>query len=395
MRLTKSFVFTLLTISILSYGLDGSAFADSHDILPVSVSISDPLPLYAAGDEITITGNLKNYDAADGYGLTFVVSSSNNPRIHIGQPVPNSDGSFEVRFIVGGNLWNVNGEYTIEFHYNSNIGTAVINYNGAAGPSTTLDNDPPEFDISGNTRDFVTNLELGDVYSAGTIQNIFDESDTSTSVTGTSSVDTNTAGEYTVTYRVTDSENNYAEITETVRVAGSAPPPPPPPPPTTPPVEPSTDPVCGPGTELVDGICQVVSTTPPSPPPTNGCLIATAAYGTELAPQVQLLREVRDNTLMSTSSGITFMSGFNEFYYAFSPAIADMERESPVFRQAVQAFITPMISTLPIMSLADDGSEFDVLGLGISVIALNLGMYIAAPALIGFQVHKYFKSRKH
>ena len=44
----------------------------------------------------------------------------------------------------------------------------------------------------------------------------------------------------------------------------------------------------------------------------GGCLIATAAYGSEMAPQVQLLREIRDNQLMNTESGSAFMSGFNE-----------------------------------------------------------------------------------
>ncbi len=125
----------------------------------------------------------------------------------------------------------------------------------------------------------------------------------------------------------------------------------------------------------------------------GGCLIATAAYGTELAPQVQLLREIRDNTVMSTESGVAFMTGFNTLYYSFAPAVADMERENPMFQEAVRAFITPMISTLSIMSLAEDGSEAEVLGLGISVIALNLGMYIAAPALVGFTVNKRLRSR--
>jgi hypothetical protein len=125
----------------------------------------------------------------------------------------------------------------------------------------------------------------------------------------------------------------------------------------------------------------------------GGCLIATAAYGSELAPQVQFLREIRDNTVMSTSTGTAFMSGFNQLYYSFSPTIADMERENPMFQQAVRAFITPMVSTLSIMTLADDGSEAEVLGLGISVIALNLGMYVAAPAAVGFVSHKYIKSR--
>ena len=125
----------------------------------------------------------------------------------------------------------------------------------------------------------------------------------------------------------------------------------------------------------------------------GGCLIATATYGTELAPQIQLLREVRDNTLLSTTSGTTFMTGFNQLYYSFSPTISDLERENPVFQEAVRVFITPMISTLSIMTLAEDGSEVQVLGLGISVIALNFGIYIAAPAIVSRKVHKYIKTK--
>jgi len=109
---------------------------------------------------------------------------------------------------------------------------------------------------------------------------------------------------------------------------------------------------------------------------------------------VQFLREVRDNTVQSTTAGTAFMTTFNQFYYSFSPTIADWERQNPIFKESVKAFITPMITTLSIMTLADEGSEVEVLGLGISVIALNLGMYIAAPATFVFQVRKYFKSRK-
>ncbi|MCH9659196.1 thioredoxin domain-containing protein [archaeon] len=124
----------------------------------------------------------------------------------------------------------------------------------------------------------------------------------------------------------------------------------------------------------------------------GGCLIATAAYGTELAPQVQFLREIRDNTVMSTASGAAFMTGFNQLYYSFSPTIADMERENPMFQEAIRVFITPMISTLSILSLAEDGNEFQVFGLGASVIALNLGMYIAAPAIAGFAISKRLRN---
>jgi len=82
------------------------------------------------------------------------------------------------------------------------------------------------------------------------------------------------------------------------------------------------------------------------------------------------------------------MSGFNELYYTFSPTIADMERESPMFKEIVKAGLTPMISTLAIMENAE--SESEVLGLGLSVIALNLGMYVGAPAIVIVSIRKFF-----
>ena len=120
----------------------------------------------------------------------------------------------------------------------------------------------------------------------------------------------------------------------------------------------------------------------------GGCLIATATYGSELSPQVQFLREIRDNTVLSTSSGIAFMTTFNEFYYSFSPTIADLERQNLAFKEAVKLFITPMISSLSIMSLADTGSENEVIVFGISVILLNLGMYIVSPTILIWQIKK-------
>ena len=120
----------------------------------------------------------------------------------------------------------------------------------------------------------------------------------------------------------------------------------------------------------------------------GGCLIATATYGSEMAPQVQLLREIRDNQLMNTDSGASFMSGFNQFYYSFSPYIADMERESPVFKETVKIGITPLLSSLSIMSYAE--SESEVVTYGIGVILINFGMYVAAPVMIGYKIKKVF-----
>jgi len=102
----------------------------------------------------------------------------------------------------------------------------------------------------------------------------------------------------------------------------------------------------------------------------GGCLIATATFGSELAPQVQQLRELRDNTLLKTSSGSIFMTGFNELYYSFSPTIADLERQSPFFKEAVKLTITPLITSLSILNYVDMNSEANVLGYGIGLILL-------------------------
>jgi peptidyl-prolyl cis-trans isomerase B (cyclophilin B) len=118
----------------------------------------------------------------------------------------------------------------------------------------------------------------------------------------------------------------------------------------------------------------------------GGCLIATATYGSEMATEVQQLRELRDNQLLQTEYGTAFMGAFNDIYYSFSPVIADYERENPLFREAVKIAITPMISSLSLMENAD--SESEVLGLGLSVIALNLGMYLGVPAIVVIGIRK-------
>lgn len=122
----------------------------------------------------------------------------------------------------------------------------------------------------------------------------------------------------------------------------------------------------------------------------GGCLIATAAYGSEIAPQVQLLREVRDNVLLSTSSGAGFMTVFNSVYYSFSPTVADWERDSPTFKAMVQVILTPMLSTLSILNAVEINSESEMLGYGIGIILLNVGMYLAIPAVI---LHRISKSK--
>lgn len=80
----------------------------------------------------------------------------------------------------------------------------------------------------------------------------------------------------------------------------------------------------------------------------GGCLIATAAFGSELTPQVQFLRDFRDNHILSTVAGSSFMNVFNTWYYSFSPYVADYERQQPWLQQTVKTAIYPLLGILQI-----------------------------------------------
>jgi len=146
--------------------------------------------------------------------------------------------------------------------------------------------------------------------------------------------------------------------------------------------------------KVVEKISGAAPTEQTQEPKGGGCLIATAAFGSEMAPQVQFLRELRDNTVLQTESGISFMAGFNQFYYSFSPAIADYERENPAFKETVKLALTPLLTSLTLLQYVDIDSESEMLGYGIGVILLNIGMYFVAPAVLIMTVTKKTWNRK-
>ncbi len=121
----------------------------------------------------------------------------------------------------------------------------------------------------------------------------------------------------------------------------------------------------------------------------GGCLIATATFGSELAPQVQQLRELRDNTILNTFSGTSFMTSFNQIYYSFSPTIADIERQNPLFKEAVKIAISPMLSSLSILNYVNIDSEQEMLGYGIGIIFMNIGMYFIAPIFLIYKIYSF------
>ena len=99
------------------------------------------------------------------------------------------------------------------------------------------------------------------------------------------------------------------------------------------------------------------------------CLIATATYGSELAPQVQFLKAFRDQQIARTFAGSNFMIAFNAWYYSFSPTVAQYENSNPSARAVAKVVLYPLISILQISS-----STFSLLGTEPEVAALVAGL---------------------
>ena len=113
------------------------------------------------------------------------------------------------------------------------------------------------------------------------------------------------------------------------------------------------------------------------------CIIATAAYGSNIAPQVQFLRDFRDNQIRSTAAGSSFMQAFNIWYYSFSPSVAEYERGEPWLQQAIRIGIIPL---LEILQLSENGyalidGEAGALAAGFVASAL-IGMVYFGPIAV-------------
>ena len=84
------------------------------------------------------------------------------------------------------------------------------------------------------------------------------------------------------------------------------------------------------------------------------------------------------------------MNLFNEFYYSFSPVIADYERENFAFKEAIKITITPLLFSLSLLNHVEMNSEEAVLGFGIGIITLNGMMYFGLPILGIVSLRKIF-----
>jgi peptide/nickel transport system substrate-binding protein len=125
-----------------------------------------------------------------------------------------------------------------------------------------------------------------------------------------------------------------------------------------------------------------VSSVPEAPP----CIIATATFGSELTPQVQLLRSFRDHRILSTFAGSQFMTVFNSFYYSFSPYVADSIRGNDALRDIMKVALYPLINVLQvsegIFSFLSFSPELAVVTTGFVASALIAVIYLLPLTLI-------------
>src|ERR671925_163667 len=113
---------------------------------------------------------------------------------------------------------------------------------------------------------------------------------------------------------------------------------------------------------------------------------SAAAFGSELAPQVQQLRAFRDGIALRTFAGSSFMNVFNAWYYSFSPSVAEYERQSSWLQSAVRASIYPLLRMLGISTfvygLLSFNSELAIVAVGATVGSLVGSLYFAPVAAV-------------
>ena len=131
----------------------------------------------------------------------------------------------------------------------------------------------------------------------------------------------------------------------------------------------------------------IVTTTPAA----RACIIASVAYGSELAPEVQFLREFRGAAVMSTFAGAQFMRVFNVFYYSFSPELAELTAGSPLLQAIVRTLIYPLLASLRLAAVVSQSypqaSQLMIVIAGVLTSGL-VGVAYVSPVVILLRVFR-------
>jgi len=123
-----------------------------------------------------------------------------------------------------------------------------------------------------------------------------------------------------------------------------------------------------------------------TPAATSGrCIIATAAYGSEMAPEVVYMRHVRDGVIGSTPIGKILRDAFDAFYYSWSPPVAAVVAESSGLQAIFRILLIPISIAVRIADTTfhatGEGNTGSIVGFVLAAV-FTITTYIALPALV-------------
>jgi len=123
----------------------------------------------------------------------------------------------------------------------------------------------------------------------------------------------------------------------------------------------------------------------PSKEVRSPCIIATVAFGSELAPEVQFLRDFRDHIAMRTLAGRAFMDVFHSWYYLWSPHVAEWLRGNELGKMVVRDLLKPLLWSLHVAteaySVLSFNPELAIIATGL-IASMLIGLAYATPLAI-------------
>ncbi len=148
------------------------------------------------------------------------------------------------------------------------------------------------------------------------------------------------------------------------------------------------------------GVSPTEITTPTTGTTTPQCVIATAAYGSEVAAEVVYLRSVRDQLIGSTPVGKMMVNAFNRFYYSWSPEVAQLIAPNPILRAFFRVLLKPIIWIANVAALifkltsdlTGNGDVASVMAFLTAGIMTTL-LYVGLPILGMKKIYSYTKAR--
>jgi len=94
-------------------------------------------------------------------------------------------------------------------------------------------------------------------------------------------------------------------------------------------------------------------------PSDGGCFIATAAYGTPMAEEIEILREFRDEYLLTNPVGRALVA----LYYRVSPPMAEFIAEHPSLKPIVRTGLVPAVVISTVVINTSPAEKMAIVGL--------------------------------